>query len=674
MQASGPASSRSGEFCQQANLEDDDRKLDREIARRQRAEAELRESERRFLELVELSEDLICTHDLEGHLLSVNPAMVRQLGYAREELVGRSLADFLSPETRHEFPAYLESIALDWHAEGFLRVVTSTGEQRVFQYENVLRVIERGDSVVFGVAHDVQRKWAEQALRVSVNRLEALLNNIPDAAWMKDEIGRYTAVNEAFAKFLNRPREELIGKTDFDLSPPAVAERYQAEDRSVLSTGEILRVSEDLVGFDGHRVLFETIKTPIRGGAGRPSGTVGIARDISERRRLEEQLVQSQKMEAVGRLAGGIAHDFNNLLTMILGYSDLALGQLPPDSPICAEIQEIKKAGERAAALTHQLLAFSRKQIVEPRVLSLNELVTDLSKMLSRLIGEDVELVTALDPTLHNVRADLSQIEQVLMNLAVNARDAMPDGGRLVIETRNVDSYEPFSSDPVKPPPRPYVLLAVSDSGAGMDAETQSHVFEPFFTTKEPGKGTGLGLATVYGIVKQSGGDIWVKSEPGKGARFEVYLPRVDERAVRVDPAAAPAGPARGSETILVAEDEEAVRHLARRILEAGGYTVLAAAHPAQALEIAGAHSGSIDLLVTDVIMPGMSGPRLSERLSALRPGIKVLFISGYADAEIAERGVLHAETALLQKPFTPEALLRRVRDVLEAAPSRRSL
>lgn len=513
------------------HLERDDGTLDREIARCQRAEAALRESERRFFELVELSEDLICTHDLGGRILSVNPAMVRQMGYAREELVGRALADFLSPETSHEFPDYLESIARDGHAEGFLRVVTSTGEQRVFQYENVLRVIDLGDSVVFGVAHDVQRKWAEQALRISVNRLEALLNNIPDAAWMKDEIGRYTAVNEAFAIFLNRPREELIGKTDFDLSPPALAEKHQAEDRSVLSTGEILRVSEDLVGFDGRRVLFETIKTPIRGGAGRSSGTVGIARDISERRRLEEQLVQSQKMEAVGRLAGGIAHDFNNLLTMILGYSDLALGQLAPDSPIRAEIQEISKAGERAAALTRQLLAFSRKQIVEPRVLALNEVVTDLGKMLRRLIGEDIDLVTTLEPALHNVRADLSQIEQILMNLAVNARDAMPGGGRLVIETRNVESYESYSSAPMKPPPRPYVLLAVSDSGAGMDAETQRHIFEPFFTTKEHGKGTGLGLATVYGIVKQSGGDIWVKSEPGKGARFEIYLPIVHDVA-----------------------------------------------------------------------------------------------------------------------------------------------
>ncbi|HEV2063714.1 MAG TPA: PAS domain S-box protein, partial [Thermoanaerobaculia bacterium] len=647
--------------------EKDEGTLDREIARSQRAEAALRESERRFFELIELSEDLICTHDLGGRILSVNPVMVRQMGYSREELVGRSLADFLSPETSHEFPGYLESIARDGHAEGFMRVVTSTGEHRVFQYENVLRVIERGDSVVFGVAHDVQRKWAEQALRISVNRLEALLNNIPDAAWMKDEIGRYTAVNEAFAIFLNRPRDELIGKTDFDLSPPALAERYQAEDRSVLSTGEILRVSEDLVGFDGRRVLFETIKTPIRGGAGRPSGTVGIARDISERRRLEEQLVQSQKMEAVGRLAGGIAHDFNNLLTMILGYSDLALGQLAPDSPIRAEIQEISKAGERAAALTRQLLAFSRKQIVEPRVLALNEVVTDLGKMLRRLIGEDIELVTTLEPALHNVRADLSQIEQVLMNLAVNARDAMPGGGRLVIETRNVESYEPYLSAPVKPPPRSDVLLVVSDSGAGMDVETQRHIFEPFYTTKERGKGTGLGLATVYGIVKQSGGDIRVHSELGKGTRFEVFLPRVDEAVEGVELASAGTVQPGGSERVLVVEDEQAVRALARRVLEASGYTVFAAADADEALEIFRRHSGEIDLLLTDVIMPKTSGPRLAQRLLIELPRMKVLYMSGYADAEIAERGILHAETALLQKPFTPERLVQRVREILDS-------
>jgi two-component system cell cycle sensor histidine kinase/response regulator CckA len=653
-------------------LEDDDRTLDREIARL-RAEAALRESERRFAELVQISEDLICTHDLQGRIASVNPAMVRQTGYPPEQLVGRSLADFLSPETRHEFATYLESVLRDGHAEGFLRIVTRTGEQRVFQYENVVRVAEEGDAIVFGVAHDVQRKWAEQALRISINRLEALLNNIPDAAWMKDESGRYTAVNEAFARFLNRTREELIGKTDFDLAPPSLAEKYQLEDRSVLSTGESLRVSEDLVGRDGRRVLFETIKTPIRGGAGRPTGTVGIARDISERRLLEEQLVQSQKMEAVGRLAGGIAHDFNNLLTSILGYSDLALGQLAPDDPLRSEVQEIGKAGERAAALTRQLLAFSRKQIIEPRILALNDVVSDLSKMLRRLIGENIDLVTTLDSDLGSIRADPGQVEQILVNLAVNARDAMPDGGRLVIETQNVDSYEPYSGGPVKAAAGPYVLLTVSDSGEGMDAETQSHIFEPFFTTKEIGKGTGLGLATVYGIVKQSGGDIWVKSERGQGARFEVYLPRVGESVPAAEPGQA-ADPPHGSEWILLVEDEEAVRHLARRVLEAGGYFVLAAEHAAEALEIAARHPGAIDLLVTDVIMPGMSGPRLSERLCVVRPRIKVLFISGYADAEIAERGVLNAETALLQKPFTPDTLLLRVREVLDAAPGRRIL
>jgi len=640
-------------------------RLDREVARRKRAEAALHESERRLAELIEISEDLICTHDLQGRIVSVNPAMTRQMGYAREEIVGRVLSEFLAAETKHEFSEYLERIVRDGHAEGFLRVLSRAGEQRVFQYENVLRVVEGGVRIVFGVAHDVQRKWAEQALRLSLNRLEALLNNIPDAAWMKDEHGRFTAINEAYAQFLGRRREEILGKTDADLLPADIAEKFQEEDGSVLATGRSLKVANEFIQADGRRVLFETIKTPIRGGGGRPSGTVGIARDISERRSLEEQLVQSQKMEAVGRLAGGIAHDFNNLLTTILGYSDLVLGELEEDSPIRSEIQEIGKAGERAAALTRQLLAFSRKQIVEPRVLVLNDVVEDLSKMLRRLIGENIDLVTTLDPDPSRVRADPGQIEQILVNLAVNARDAMPGGGQLSIETKNIDDYKPYSSALTNSSPGRYVLLAVSDTGTGMDPETQRHIFEPFYTTKERGKGTGLGLATVYGIVKQSGGDIWVESELDRGARFEVYLPRVDDAVSEA--ASAPAATLRtGSETLLLVEDEEAVRGLARRVLEGGGYTVLAGADADEALKLSRQHAGVIDLLVTDVVMPRTSGPQLADQLLAERPRMKVLFISGYAELEIAKRGVLRAETELLQKPFTPDRLIERVREILD--------
>ena len=416
----------------------EDESVEREIARRQRAEAALREAERRYDELVKSSEDLIWTHDPAGRVLSANPAMVRLIGCEREEIVGHPLDALLSPAGVQKFPAYLETLARDGHAEGFLRILTRAGEERVLQYESTARIIERGESIVFGVAHDVQRRWAERALRLSVPRLET----VP---------------------------------------------------------------------------------------GGRLPGTSGIAPDISERHRLEEQLVQSQKMEAMGRLAGGIAHDFNNLLTTILGYCDLVLSQIPGESPVRADVAEIERAGQRAVELTRQLLAFSRKQVVETRLLDLNGVVAEASKMLRRLIGENIDLVAQLDPQLGRVRADPGQLEQVLVNLAVNARDAMPSGGRLVIETKNADLYEPVAGSSSPAGPRRYVLLAVSDTGAGMDPETRRHIFEPFFTTKERGKGTGLGLATVYGIVKQSGGEILVDSGVGRGTRFEVYLPRVDD-------------------------------------------------------------------------------------------------------------------------------------------------
>jgi PAS domain S-box-containing protein len=637
-----------------------------EAERRQRAEEALRESERRLQRLIEVSEDLICTHDAGGRILSANPAMLRLTGYSEPEWQGRSLSEFLSESTRHEFADYLERIIQHGHAEGFMRIVTKDGKERVLQYENVLQGARSGNRHVFGVAHDVQRKWAENALRISVSRLEALLNNIPDIAWMNDDQGRFTAVNEAFARFLDRRRPDIIGKTVFDLLPHELAVSSRGEDRLVLATGESLQVSNEFVRPDGRRTLFETIKTPIRTEGGRPSGTVGIARDITERRRLEEQLVQSQKMEAVGRLAGGIAHDFNNLLTSILGYCDLVLSQVDEASPLRPDIEEIEKAGQRAAALTRQLLAFSRKQIIEPRVVALNDIVLDASKMLRRLIGENIDLVTALDPGLWHVRADPGHIEQVLVNLAVNARDAMLQGGRLIIETKNVQFYEPYPSAHSQAAAGPYVLLAVIDNGVGMDAETQRHIFEPFFTTKERGKGTGLGLATVYGIVKQNMGDIWVHSETGKGSRFEVYLPRVEEAVQAIEAPLIAEDVPRGSETLLLVEDEDAVRALVARVLRSHGYQVLMAANAEQAEKVSSSFGGIIHLLITDVVMPRTSGPRLAESLLAVRPQMQVLYISGYTDAAVAEHGGLRSEVALFQKPFTPASLARRVREILD--------
>jgi len=383
--------------------------------------------------------------------------------------------------------------------------------------------------------------------------------------------------------------------------------------------------------------------------------------------RTQQQLLQVQKMEAIGRLAGGVAHDFNNLLTVLGGRSRLLLDRLRRDDPLRRDIELIQETADRAATLTQQLLAFSRKQVLAPKVLDLNAVVVNMDTMLRRLIGEDIDLVTVPGPALGRVKADPGQIEQVIMNLAINARDAMPRGGQLTIETANVELDEAYARRHVAVRPGPHVMLAVSDTGPGMDAETQARVFEPFFTTKEPGKGTGLGLATVYGIVKQSGGNIWVYSEPGRGTTFKIYLPRVEEAAEPVEPAKALAGPPRGLETVLVVEDDEALRELAREILQSHGYTVLEARHGGEALPIGERHAGPIHLLVTDVVMPWMSGRELARRLMPAHPEMKVLYVSGYTENAVVHNGVLDPDTAFLQKPFTPDALARKVREVLDA-------
>lgn len=384
-------------------------------------------------------------------------------------------------------------------------------------------------------------------------------------------------------------------------------------------------------------------------------------------RQSEEQLLQSQRLEAVGQLAGGIAHDFNNLLTVITGYSDLELGTMSEDDARRPRIQEISKAAERAASLTRQLLAFSRKQVLQPKVFDLNSIVAEMEKMLRRMIGEDIKVRTVLDPALGNVKADPGQMEQVIVNLVVNSRDAMPSGGQLTIETANVQLDEAFARNHVSVAPGNYVLLAVTDTGTGMDEETQRRVFEPFFTTKALDKGTGLGLSTVYGIVKQSGGSIWVYSEPGKGTSVKVYLPRVTERAEGLKPALPTENPARGSETILLVEDAKMVRDLAIDILESSGYKVLEAANGRDALKVSGESNGPIHFLLTDVVMPGMSGRELANRLVALHPEMRVLYMSGYTEDTIVHHGVLEEGINFIEKPFTPEGLAHKVREVLDA-------
>ncbi len=506
----------------------------------------------------------------------------------------------------------------------------------------------------------------------SATRFQALVSGGLDAFFVfrsvRDEKGRIVDF-ELFD--LNRRGEERLGLTRNQLVSsrlreilPAFPPGFQEKCLRVAASGEMLEEEVALTS-SGPQASWLQLQVV------RMEDGVGVSlRDISERKRLERQLLHSQKMEAVGRLAGGVAHDFNNLLTTILGYSELMLIKLPESSPARADVEEILKAGQRAVGLTRQLLAFSRKQVVEPKVVNLNAVIEEAAKMLRRLIGEDVDLATILDLSLGTVRVDPGQMEQVLMNLAVNSRDAMPRGGRLTLETWNVTIDASASRLHFGAPPGAYVLLAVSDTGTGMDVETRSHLFEPFYTTKEKGKGTGLGLATVYGIVKQSDGYIFVYSEPGKGTTFKIYLPRVE--GVGTDAAAAvPASAvADGKETLLLVEDEEAVRRLMHRSLRERGYNVLDAPSGEAALAVATSHPGPIDLLITDVVLTGVSGKSLATLLLTSRPKLKLLFISGYTDDTVVHHGVLAKEEAFLQKPFTPDALARRVREVLDAKPA----
>jgi two-component system cell cycle sensor histidine kinase/response regulator CckA len=520
------------------------------------------------------------------------------------------------------------------------------------------------DQLLSVLGKAVERRRLTGALRETNQTLEAVVEASPLAMWVVGSDGTVKMWNPAAERIFGWRRDEVLGH-----ALPIVAADHAEESRQIRERG--LR-GEPVVGVevqrqrkDGARVEISVSTAPMRDAGGAVLGVLAIAADITERKQLEEQLRQAQKLEALGGLAGGIAHDFNNLLTVIGGRSQIAALDLPPDSKVRHHLDLIAQTVERAAGLTRQLLAFSRKQVLEPRVLDLGETVTEMTPMLRRLIGEDLDLATTSEPGLWRVKADPSQIEQVIMNLVVNARDAMPDGGRLTIETRNSELDETYAKVHAGVEPGAYVMLAVTDTGHGMDAKILALIFQPFFTTKEPGKGTGLGLATVYGIVKQSGGHIWVYSEVGQGTSFKVYLPRVEEAATVVT--TAPQRARRGTETILLTEDDDQVRALARETLELSGYTVLEAASPTDALRVALRHSGVLHLLLTDVVMPGMNGRALADRLLALRPDLKVLFMSGYPASAIGHHGVLDPGTAFLQKPFTPGSLARKVSEVLDA-------
>ena len=516
-------------------------------------------------------------------------------------------------------------------------------------------------------AENAERRRAEESLEHERAFLRQVIDINPNFVFAKDRKGRFTLVNQAVADAYGATVEDLIGKTDADFNPNAdEVSAFLRADWEVMDSKQERVIPEERITDSGGRARWlQTVKRPIVGRDGQADQILGISTDITDRRMLEEQLLQAQKMDAIGQLAGGIAHDFNNLLTAILVYADLLPTQLESKSHTLESIDEIRKAGERAAGLTRQLLAFSRRQVLEPKVLDVNALILNLEKMLRRLIGEDVELVTDLDPRVGRVRADSGQIEQVLMNLAVNARDAMPKGGKLTIETRNIDTSGPLPEGRVMKSGS-YVLISVTDTGIGMSADTRSHMFEPFFTTKERGKGTGLGLATVYGIVKQSQGYIWVVSEPKQGAHFEICLPRVESPLEDLAASEPTEHHVLGTETVLLAEDEDAVRSFARKVLEASGYKVLEADCGEKALEAAERCKDPIGLLLTDVIMPGMSGPELAARLTTFLPRIQVVYMSGYTDDAIVRQGLIAEKGRFLQKPFTADILIKKVKEAVD--------
>jgi two-component system, cell cycle sensor histidine kinase and response regulator CckA len=538
----------------------------------------------------------------------------------------------------------------------------------VQHYENETAYTERDleflVSVGGQIALAIERKRAEEKIRESEARLRVLVEQLPAVLWTVGKDLRFTSALGAGLARLGLKPNQIVGVS--------LMEYFETNDQTFLPIAAHRRATR------GEAVTFHVEwkggsytchVEPLRTAEGELQGAICMALDITDRKQLEEQLRQAQKMEAVGRLAGGIAHDFNNLLMVIQGYADLMTERLAEGDPLRRNAEQIQTASQRATSLTRQLLAFSRKQMLAPKVLNIQSVVVEMEKILRRLIGEDIQLETSSAPDLGLIKADRSQIEQVILNLAVNARDAMPEGGRLTIETANVELDKAAAHPPAVLSPGKYVMLAVTDNGCGMDAETQAHIFEPFFTTKEKGKGTGLGLATVYGIVKQSGGYVWVYSEPGRGTSFKVYLPRIEDeptargRDGKTDAKELP----RGSETVLLVEDEKGVRELAREYLELTGYTVIAAEDGHTALELAAMHAGPIQLLMTDVVMPGISGRELAGRVKTIRPEIKVLFMSGYTDQAVVHHGILDTDAALLQKPFTMAALAAKLREILSS-------
>ena len=635
-----------------------------------RIRRELVEREELFHLISENAADMIAVVDTHGKRLFNSLSYQRVLGYSPEELQASSAFEQIHPDDRERVKRAAEE-------------ARSTGVGKTLQYRlrhkngNWL-VLESTSSVIRNAKGEpekllivnrdtTERKRAEEALRRSEADFRSVVEDAPYGIYRASVTGRLMQVNPALRKMLGYAQElDLVGK---DLAADVFrhSAEYQRFAELLTHAEEVKDIEMEWKKQDDTPITVRCSGRRINDEQGIPAYFEVFAEDVTEKRVLEKQLRMAQKMEAIGRLSGGIAHDFNNLLGVIIGYSRVLRKSLGTENELCEHAAEIEKAGQRAAAMTKQLLAFSRQQVLTPAILNLNTLVTDMEKMLPRLLGEDIEVSLEMDPELGSVKADQSQVEQVIMNLAVNARDAMPAGGKLKIKTANAQLDQSYTRTHPGSRVGNYVLLCVTDSGTGMDPGILAHIFEPFFTTKERGKGTGLGLATVYGIVKQSNGYIWVESSPGQGASFQIYLPLHVGQAAD-EQKHAPAEKLQGSERILLVEDSEPLKKLAQKFLEGAGFRVQSAGSGEEALEVAARFGRTFDLLLTDVVMPGINGRALAEQLLPRQPGMRVLYMSGYTDSFIAGHGVLEQGTHLLHKPFTDEVLIRKVREVLDGS------
>ena len=632
----------------------------------------MQKSEERYRRIVESTSEGVWMYDDHGVTTFMNAHMAAMLGYTTQEVIGLPLYTFMENGSRVDAQMRISRRKLgnDDRSDLKLRRKDCTTLLASIQANSLFDSVGHFDGVL-ALIRDVSVQRHDEEARA---RLVAIVESSEDAIISKNLDGIITSWNHGAELLFQYSADEVLGEPIAMLDVPAT-DHIERDELNRILAGEAVRNQEtQRRAKDGSLVEVSLTRSPVRDVDGVIMGVSWIARDLTSRRRFEQELRrteekfrQAQKMEAVGRLAGGVAHDFNNLLSVILSYSEIARDELKAGDPLRDALSEIHTAGLRATELTRQLLAFSRQQVLQSRVIDLNTIVAGMERMLGRLLGDDVELTVMSGSDIGRVLADPGQIEQVIMNLAVNARDAMPDGGMVTIETSNVEFDETAVSDRFNIPAGNYVMLAVCDTGVGMTAEVRARVFEPFFTTKEQGKGTGLGLSTVIGIVQQSGGSVGVYSEPDRGSTFKVYLPRTDKLAEAIRPAILKAATG-GSETILLVEDEEQVRNVACAILRRSGYHVLDASNGGEAFLIAKDFATTIHLLLTDVVMPRLSGRKLAEQLAPQRPDMKVLFISGYTDDAIVHHGVLDAGLAFLQKPFTPDALIRKVREVLDAA------